>query len=115
LSDQSAATDLNSAPTVSVVVPTLNEADNIDQLLGEIKKSLTGQTRFEVIVVDDASSDGTPDRAQAWANRIDIQVIRRDAPPDLSALHRPNEEKTGPPAPPGGFGSEGRWFPPRRR
>ncbi|MEE4297356.1 MAG: glycosyltransferase family 39 protein [Wenzhouxiangella sp.] len=84
MSDQSAATDLNSAPTVSVVVPTLNEADNIDQLLGEIKKSLTGQTRFEVIVVDDASSDGTPDRAQAWANRIDIQVIRRDAPPDLS-------------------------------
>ncbi len=75
---------MSSAPTVSIVVPTLNEADNVDQLLGGIAKALTGQVSFEVIIVDDASSDGTPDRARAWSDRLAVQVIRRQAPPDLS-------------------------------
>lgn len=46
-------------PAVSVVVPVRNEADNIELLVKEIATALDGQWRFEVIYVDDGSSDGT--------------------------------------------------------
>ena len=49
-----------SDPAVSVVVPVRNEADNIAPLVGEIVAALEGQWPFEVVYVDDGSSDDTP-------------------------------------------------------
>ncbi|MGA7347913.1 MAG: glycosyltransferase, partial [Pseudolabrys sp.] len=46
-------------PAVSVVVPVRNEAGNIAPLVTEIAKALSGQWPFEVIYVDDGSSDVT--------------------------------------------------------
>jgi dolichol-phosphate mannosyltransferase len=46
-------------PTVAVVVPVRNEAGNIAALVAEIAKALDGQWRFEVVYVNDGSSDGT--------------------------------------------------------
>lgn len=46
-------------PTVAVVVPVRNEAGNIAALAAEIAKALAGQWRFEVIYVNDGSSDGS--------------------------------------------------------
>ncbi|HZL38849.1 MAG TPA: glycosyltransferase family 2 protein [Pseudolabrys sp.] len=46
-------------PTVAVVVPVRNEAGNIALLVKEIAAALDGQWPFEVIYVDDGSSDGT--------------------------------------------------------
>jgi dolichol-phosphate mannosyltransferase len=46
-------------PTVAVVVPVRNEAGNIALLAAEIAAALDGQWRFEVVYVDDGSSDGT--------------------------------------------------------
>jgi dolichol-phosphate mannosyltransferase len=46
-------------PAVSVVVPVRNEAGNIGTLVAEIGKALNGQWLFEVIYVNDGSSDGT--------------------------------------------------------
>jgi dolichol-phosphate mannosyltransferase len=46
-------------PAVSVVVPVRNESGNIAPLLAEIGAALNGQWAFEVIYVDDGSSDGT--------------------------------------------------------
>jgi glycosyltransferase involved in cell wall biosynthesis len=50
----------STAPDVSVIVPVRNEAGNIEPLIREIEKSLTGRHSFEVVYVDDGSSDGTP-------------------------------------------------------
>jgi dolichol-phosphate mannosyltransferase len=50
---------------LTVILPTLNEAGNIAGLCAALEKVLPG---VSLIVVDDASSDGTPD------------VVRRDAP-----------------------------------
>ena len=47
------------APAVSVVVPVRNEAGNIAPLLAEIAAALDGQWAFEVVYVDDGSTDGT--------------------------------------------------------
>lgn len=46
-------------PAVSIVVPVRNEAGNIAPLVAEIAKALAEQWRFEVVYVDDGSSDGT--------------------------------------------------------
>jgi dolichol-phosphate mannosyltransferase len=48
-----------SDPAVAVVVPVRNESGNIAPLLAEIAGALDGQWRFEVIYVNDGSSDGT--------------------------------------------------------
>jgi dolichol-phosphate mannosyltransferase len=46
-------------PAVSVVVPVRNEAGNVAPLVGEIARALEGQWPFEVVYVNDGSSDGT--------------------------------------------------------
>ena len=54
----------------AVVVPTLDEAGNIDKLLGELTDTLS-ETRYdyEIVVVDDGSADGTVDKVRDWAKR----------------------------------------------
>ena len=47
------------APTVSVVVPVKDEAGNIGPLLDEIAAALTGRWPFEVVYVNDGSTDVT--------------------------------------------------------
>lgn len=46
-------------PLLSVVVPVLNEADNIRPLVDEIVTALDGVCDFEIVYVDDGSTDGT--------------------------------------------------------
>lgn len=48
-----------SAPLFSVVIPVKDEADNIRQLVGEIHAACTGTPDYEVIIVEDGSTDGT--------------------------------------------------------
>lgn len=46
-------------PAVSVVVPVRNEAGNVAPLVAEIAAALQGQWPFEVVYVNDGSTDGT--------------------------------------------------------
>jgi dolichol-phosphate mannosyltransferase len=71
-------------PQLSIIVPTLNEAENIDELFARIAALGERCPRLEVVVVDDASSDGTPERVLAWRERLPVRLIRREAPRDLS-------------------------------
>src|SRR5437867_5587812 len=61
------------APMVSVIIPARNEEASLAQCL-ESLVSQTGVT-FEIIVVNDASTDGTPQIAQTFP-----QVHVLDAP-----------------------------------
>ena len=45
---------------LTVVIPTLNEAGNVEPLLGKLGVALAG-IEWEAIFVDDGSTDGTPD------------------------------------------------------
>jgi dolichol-phosphate mannosyltransferase len=47
------------APALSVVVPVRNEAGNVGPLADEIAAALTGRWNFEIVFVDDGSSDKT--------------------------------------------------------
>ncbi|MEM8839597.1 MAG: glycosyltransferase, partial [Pseudomonadota bacterium] len=70
---------LNAAePILSVVIPTLNEQDNIDALLARLIPVLDDlKMPFEVIFVDDGSTDETARRI-AERNRNDdrIKLVR---------------------------------------
>ncbi len=55
-----AATAAAPAPALSVVIPVHNEAGNILVLLGEVRTALDGRLDYEVVVVDDCSTDETP-------------------------------------------------------
>jgi dolichol-phosphate mannosyltransferase len=68
----------------SIVVPTLNEAENVDELLGQIFALQDSLPPFEVIIVDDDSRDGTAERARAWAAKHPVQVIVRRGERGLS-------------------------------
>jgi dolichol-phosphate mannosyltransferase len=46
-------------PAVSVVVPVRNEAGNIAPLVAEIAAALADRWRFEIVYVNDGSTDGT--------------------------------------------------------
>lgn len=49
-------------PAVSIVVPVRNEADNIAPLVTEIVAALGARWSYEIVYVDDGSSDATPAR-----------------------------------------------------
>lgn len=52
---------MSSRPSISCVIPCLNEGDNLQVLLPGLLAALAGLTDvFEIIVVDDGSTDATP-------------------------------------------------------
>jgi dolichol-phosphate mannosyltransferase len=51
-------------PALSLVIPCLNEAENLANLMDEIALAITDRA-FEVIVIDDGSTDGTDRVVQA--------------------------------------------------
>lgn len=68
----------------SIVVPTLNESENIDLLLTRLFALNLDSDSFEVIFVDDGSSDGTPEKIRAWENKGKVHLVQRLGKPDLT-------------------------------
>jgi dolichol-phosphate mannosyltransferase len=69
----------------SLVIPTLNEAQNIDPLLKQLFSIDSLGNKFEVIIVDDGSTDGTPEKVKLWEASHNVRLIERYAHPDLTA------------------------------
>jgi glycosyltransferase involved in cell wall biosynthesis len=59
---------------ISVVVPVKDEAGNVAPLAREIAQALEGE-RFEIIFVDDGSSDATIDELQGLRGQIPLRIL----------------------------------------
>ena len=72
-----AGTPASAAPDVSIVVPVRNEADNVAPLIDEIFRALEGRFAFEIIFVNDGSTDATGDRLRAlMAARKNLRQLK---------------------------------------
>jgi dolichol-phosphate mannosyltransferase len=64
-------------PGISVIIPTYNEKDNIERIIGRCLKALSTYD-VEIIVVDDDSPDRTWELAQkTYSGNSSVHVIRR--------------------------------------
>src|SRR5205807_6624872 len=65
------------AVAVSIVVPVRNEAENVAPLIAEIAAALDGGWVYEIIYVNDGSTDATAERlAAAMQQRGNLRQIR---------------------------------------
>ncbi len=72
-----------------LVLPTYNEIENLEAMIAAvvpILRDTRGPGEFRVLVVDDASPDGTGELADRLAGRY----------PEVQVLHRPGREGLGP-------------------
>jgi dolichol-phosphate mannosyltransferase len=64
---------------VSIVIPIKNEADNIGELIDGICTACDGEAEYEIIVVDDGSTDNSAAVVAAKATEIkNLRLLRHD-------------------------------------
>ena len=63
-------------PEISVIIPAYNVAGYVDQCLGSVVAQTFGD--FEVLLIDDGSTDGTGERCEEWSRKDErIHCIRK--------------------------------------
>jgi cellulose synthase/poly-beta-1,6-N-acetylglucosamine synthase-like glycosyltransferase len=86
-------------PSISIVIPVRNEQENLDDLLEAISRQDYPRDRWEVVVVDDHSGDGSKALLDKWAQKQDFPVrVMRLAPGEAgkkAALSRGIEATEG--------------------
>jgi dolichol-phosphate mannosyltransferase len=76
---------LDPIPHLSIVIPTYNERDNIHRLIRAVT-TVMGPTPIEVIVVDDASPDGTSDMVrETSATDRRVRLVQRQRKAGLAS------------------------------
>jgi glycosyltransferase involved in cell wall biosynthesis len=90
-----ASVPLPRRPRVSIIVPAYNEARHLGSCLASLLQEPAGD--FEIVIVDDGSSDGTGAIAAEWAGRDGrLRILRNDINCGLPrALNRGFDEARG--------------------
>src|SRR5689334_20694345 len=79
----------DTAVAVSIIVPVRNEAENIAPVIEEIAPALDGSWRYEIIYVNDGSTDATAERlASVMRRRKNVRQLRHDRSTGQSAAIR---------------------------
>lgn len=66
---------------LSVIIPVLNEEGNITELVNRINRALTGITDYELIFIDDHSTDNTRDEIRELASSFPISLYEKKGLP----------------------------------
>ena len=70
---------MSSKLDISVVVPLFNEEESLPELVAWIDRvATTNQLSYEIIMVDDGSTDSSPDICEKWKSKDSrIKVIHK--------------------------------------
>ena len=71
---------LTTLPSVLICIPTYNESENIIEILQRLEKAMTALSdsyRWQILVIDDNSPDGTAELV-AKSNFSNVQILRRE-------------------------------------
>jgi len=60
-----------------VIIPTYNEADNIQKIIPEVLMNTTPENEFNILVVDDNSPDGTAKLAEDLNSKF-VNILKRE-------------------------------------
>jgi dolichol-phosphate mannosyltransferase len=66
-------------PDISIIVPTLNESENLPLLVPRVHAAMAGRS-YEMIIVDDNSRDATPQVCATLAQTYPVQLLVRQQP-----------------------------------
>ncbi len=82
-----ASADAAGLPTLSVMVPARNETENLKRLLASLEQQR--YARLEVIIYDDASTDGTAQLLRSYSGPLNLIALSGDGPPEgwLGKVH----------------------------
>ncbi|NNG16112.1 MAG: glycosyltransferase family 2 protein [Gemmatimonadales bacterium] len=73
-------------PQLSIVIPAYNEAACLGPLLGELNAALAGGPTYEVLCVDDGSTDGTLEVLRSTRERLpQLRIVRHHSRSGQSA------------------------------
>ena len=78
--------DIKCLPKISIIVPTYNEAELIEKKLDNIYQQDYPRDRVEVLVVDSASTDGTPQKVLEWAKKHPDITVRLIEEPERRGM-----------------------------
>lgn len=81
--------EIGEAPGVSVVIPARNEESNIDQLMASLNGLSYPNDKLELVIVDDASHDGTPQKLKYHAAQMpNVKLITLEDQPGFSGSYK---------------------------
>ncbi|WP_323990745.1 glycosyltransferase [Nguyenibacter sp. L1] len=67
------------APEISAILTTHNRAHLLPRVLDGLRNQTLQASRFEIVAVDDGSTDNTCDVLASWRNRLPIRVLSQRA------------------------------------
>jgi dolichol-phosphate mannosyltransferase len=73
---------MTAKPTFAFVIPCFNEQDNVAATVGSVREAMGRRENYEIILVNDASTDHTLERMQALA-AVDPRIRVLDNPVNL--------------------------------
>ncbi|MFC7386065.1 glycosyltransferase [Sphaerisporangium rhizosphaerae] len=69
---------MKSTPTCSVIIPTYNRAELLAHTLNSLVRQTLSPADFEVLVVDDGSSDDTAAVVESFKDRLDVRYFYQE-------------------------------------
>ncbi len=82
-------------PYISIIIPVLNEAKNIETALQCLVNNQIPHSEMEVLIIDGGSQDATVEKALSFSNRLSLKIITSPGASVYKALNIGLQEARG--------------------